>query len=131
MDTGPLSSRELEVARLVASGVTNREIAATLTMAPRTASSHLEYILTKLGFSRRAEIAARAARRPCPALVAAEMPLSVSNPLRRDSFWHLDARCERVRVTGVEVCGFGASVPLESHGPLDTGVRVRDPCHRG
>lgn len=68
---------------------------------------------------------------PCPALAAAEMPLSVSNPLRRDSFWHLDVRCERVRVTGVEVCGFGASVPLESHGPLDTRVRVREPCHRG
>ena len=67
MDAGPLSSRELEGARLVASGATNREIAATLTIAPKMASSHIEHILTKLGFSRRAEIAARAAHLPCPA----------------------------------------------------------------
>ena len=60
-EASPLSSRELEVARLVASGATNREIAATLTIAPKTASSHIEHILAKLGFSRRAEIAAWAA----------------------------------------------------------------------
>jgi DNA-binding CsgD family transcriptional regulator/tetratricopeptide (TPR) repeat protein len=62
-DTGPLSPREAEVARLIASGATNREIAATLRIAPKTVSAHVEHILTKLGAGRRAEIAAWAAGR--------------------------------------------------------------------
>jgi DNA-binding NarL/FixJ family response regulator len=54
----PLTSRELEVARLVAAGNTNREIAAELFLSPRTVSAHVEHILTKLGAARRTEIAA-------------------------------------------------------------------------
>jgi DNA-binding CsgD family transcriptional regulator len=54
----PLTSREFEVARLIAEGMTNAEIAAELTIAPKTASSHVEHILAKLGVTRRAEIAA-------------------------------------------------------------------------
>jgi DNA-binding CsgD family transcriptional regulator len=46
------------VARLVAAGCTNREIAAQLTVAPKTVSAHVTHILTKLGAGRRAEIAA-------------------------------------------------------------------------
>jgi DNA-binding CsgD family transcriptional regulator len=57
-DASPLSARELEVARLVADGATNREIAERLVIAPKTASAHIEHILAKLGVSRRAEIAA-------------------------------------------------------------------------
>jgi len=53
----PLTSREFEVARLIGEGMTNAEIAATLAIAPKTASSHVEHILAKLGASRRAEIA--------------------------------------------------------------------------
>jgi len=53
-----LSSREMEVARLVAAGMTNREIAATLTIAVKTAAAHVEHIRTKLGFSRRSQVAA-------------------------------------------------------------------------
>ncbi|TDO41316.1 regulatory LuxR family protein [Paractinoplanes brasiliensis] len=53
-----LSARELEVARLVARGLTNREIAAALTIAPKTAAAHVEHIRTKLGFSRRTQVAA-------------------------------------------------------------------------
>ncbi|XVU23530.1 ATP-binding protein [Actinoplanes sp. CA-054009] len=52
-----LSAREMEVARLVAQGRTNREIAAALTIAPKTAAAHVEHIRTKLGVSRRAQIA--------------------------------------------------------------------------
>ena len=54
---GPLSRRESEVAALVASGLTNRGIAARLVISPKTVSTHIEHILTKLGASRRAEIA--------------------------------------------------------------------------
>jgi DNA-binding CsgD family transcriptional regulator len=58
----PLTSREFEVARQVAVGSTNAEIAAALDIAPKTASAHIEHILAKLGMSRRAEIAAWASR---------------------------------------------------------------------
>ena len=54
----PLTAREFEVARLVAAGMTNGEIATELTIAPKTASAHIEHILAKLGLNRRAEIAA-------------------------------------------------------------------------
>lgn len=59
---GPLTAREFEVARLVAGGATNREIAERLVIAPKTASAHVEHILAKLGVNRRAEIAAWVAR---------------------------------------------------------------------
>ena len=53
----PLTAREFAVARLVSEGRTNAEIADSLGIAPKTASSHIEHILAKLGASRRAEIA--------------------------------------------------------------------------
>ena len=60
----PLTAREFEVARLVAAGRTNVEIATELGVARKTASAHLEHILAKLGVARRAEIAAWVAGRP-------------------------------------------------------------------
>ena len=54
----PLSEREYEVARLVAAGLTNRQIAQRLVVSPKTISAHVTHILTKLGAGRRAEIAA-------------------------------------------------------------------------
>lgn len=60
--SGPLTAREFEVARLVADGATNREIAEQLFISPKTVSAHVEHILAKLGMSRRAEIAAWVAR---------------------------------------------------------------------
>jgi DNA-binding CsgD family transcriptional regulator/tetratricopeptide (TPR) repeat protein len=53
----PLTARELEVARLVATGATNREIATALYISPKTVAAHIEHILTKLGVGRRTEIA--------------------------------------------------------------------------
>ncbi len=58
----PLTSREFEVARLIAEGNTNAEIAAALGIAPKTASAHVEHILAKLGAARRAEIASWASQ---------------------------------------------------------------------
>jgi len=54
----PLTEREFQVARLVAEGRTNPDIAAELGIATRTAASHVEHILGRLGASRRAEIGA-------------------------------------------------------------------------
>lgn len=55
---GGLSRREAEVARLVAAGMTNRAIAGKLFLSERTVESHLDHILTKLGFATRSQIAA-------------------------------------------------------------------------
>ncbi|MGP3983937.1 ATP-binding protein [Streptomyces sp. KR80] len=56
-----LTPREREIAGLVAQGLSNREIAAQLVIAQRTAEGHVEHILAKLGFHSRAQIAAWAA----------------------------------------------------------------------
>ncbi len=53
----PLTSREREVAELVAQGLTNREIAARLYLSARTAQNHVQHILTKLDLSNRSQIA--------------------------------------------------------------------------
>jgi pimeloyl-ACP methyl ester carboxylesterase/DNA-binding CsgD family transcriptional regulator len=56
---GPrLTSRELEVADLVAEGLTNQAIASRLSVAPRTAEAHVENIRRKLQVHSRAQIAA-------------------------------------------------------------------------
>ncbi len=56
---GPrLTGRELEVARLVAEGLTNHAIAVRLSVAPRTAEAHVENIRRKLQVRSRAQIAA-------------------------------------------------------------------------
>ena len=53
----PLTSREMEVAELVAEGLTNREIAERFVLSKRTVDGHLERIFTKLDFSSRAQLA--------------------------------------------------------------------------
>lgn len=55
---GGLTAREQETARLVAQGRSNREIADTLFIGERTVETHVSNILSKLGFTSRAQIAA-------------------------------------------------------------------------
>jgi predicted ATPase/DNA-binding NarL/FixJ family response regulator len=57
-DEPVLTHREDEIARLVAHGLSNREIASKLVIAQRTAEGHVEHILSKLAFTSRAQIAA-------------------------------------------------------------------------
>jgi non-specific serine/threonine protein kinase len=58
-----LSPREVEVADLVAEGLSNPAIARRLYVSRTTVASHVAHILVKLGFSSRAQIAAWAAQR--------------------------------------------------------------------
>ncbi len=51
-----LTRRELEVAELVARGMTNRQIARTLVISVRTAEGHVQRILDKIGASSRARV---------------------------------------------------------------------------
>ncbi len=53
-----LTPREREVVELVATGMSNKEIAAKLVISLRTAEGHVERALSKLGFKTRAQIAA-------------------------------------------------------------------------
>jgi len=54
----PLTTREREVADLVAAGLTNRLIAERLFISERTVDAHLQNILNKLGATNRAQVAA-------------------------------------------------------------------------
>jgi DNA-binding CsgD family transcriptional regulator len=60
--TGALTDREREVLRLLARGLSNREIGAELFITPKTASVHVSNILGKLGAASRTEAAAIAHR---------------------------------------------------------------------
>jgi predicted ATPase/DNA-binding CsgD family transcriptional regulator len=55
--TGPLGKREVEVAELIAEGLTNRQIGTRLFISERTVATHVRNILDKLGFDSRAQIA--------------------------------------------------------------------------
>src|SRR5207253_9845622 len=52
-----LSRREIEIAGVVAAGMTSRAIAEKLFLSERTVETHLTHIMTKLGFSSRAQVA--------------------------------------------------------------------------
>ncbi|MER7013076.1 LuxR C-terminal-related transcriptional regulator [Saccharopolyspora sp. NPDC000359] len=59
-----LTPREREVARLVAQGLSNRQIAEQLVISKRTSDSHIEHIMAKLGVTSRAQIAVWVAEQP-------------------------------------------------------------------
>jgi non-specific serine/threonine protein kinase len=59
--TSELSPRETEVVALLARGLSNSEIGQNLMISTRTAESHIQHIMNKLGLSSRAHIVAWAA----------------------------------------------------------------------
>lgn len=58
---GGLSRREVEIAKLVAEGLHNKEIGQRLFISERTVDNHVQHVLNKLGYNSRAQIAAWAA----------------------------------------------------------------------
>jgi DNA-binding CsgD family transcriptional regulator len=68
-----LTPQELQIARFVAEGLSNKEVAAQLFLSPRTIEHHLRHVFAKLGVKSRTQLA----RLPLgPALVAAISQLS-------------------------------------------------------
>jgi DNA-binding CsgD family transcriptional regulator len=61
---GPLTARELQVADLIADGLTNADIARNLGVSVRTVDAHVEHVRTKLGVRARAQIAVWARLEP-------------------------------------------------------------------
>jgi DNA-binding NarL/FixJ family response regulator len=74
-----LTSRELEVLRLVGAGKTNKEIATELVISERTARTHVSHILGKLGLSSRTQAALWAVREG----LAHQPPAGSTEPHRR------------------------------------------------
>ena len=56
-ETVPLTSREQQVAELVARGLKDAEVADRLGIALRTVHAHLRSVFTKLGVTRRQDLA--------------------------------------------------------------------------
>jgi len=67
-DLPGLTAQELRVARAVASGLSNREVAARLYLSPKTVEYHLSSVFAKLGVSSRHQLTARIHRRDVPAI---------------------------------------------------------------
>src|SRR5947207_6310596 len=78
--TAVLTARELEVAALVAEGLTNKEIASRLFLSERTAEGHVEHIRDKLGFRTRSQIATWHARAGNSVLTGTPPVLRASAP---------------------------------------------------
>ena len=65
-DPSRLTAQELAVARLVAAGMSNRQVASELFIGIKTVQFHLTHVYAKLGVSSRAELAATSATpNPC------------------------------------------------------------------
>src|SRR5713101_704754 len=107
--SGPvrLSRRELEVARLAAQGMTNRDIAARLFISERTVDGHLEHIREKLGMNTRAQVAAWVVRQESIPLAAATTVPAAPIPARRWAFAHPRAWMAAAMVLAVLAAGVG------------------------
>ena len=57
-EPSPLTARELQIAALIAEGLSNKAIATSLVVSPRTVDGHLERIFRKLDLTSRAQLAA-------------------------------------------------------------------------
>jgi len=117
-DKVQLSRRELEIARLVAEGLTNREVAARLFISERTVDGHLEHVREKLEVNTRAQIAAWVVRQDAP--VEAPAPTASPRPRSWTSGWAPSRR--QVWLVAVVLVALEAAIVLAVIAP--TGPTV-------
>lgn len=117
-----LTESELRVARLVAEGLTNRQVAARLHLSPHTVDSHLRHSFTKLGVSSRVELTRR--------ILAHEMRLAGPDGSRED----VTPRRGPARLPGTRIVarhtGGGNRGSRAAH-ERPGAHRWRGPCGRG
>jgi DNA-binding CsgD family transcriptional regulator/sugar lactone lactonase YvrE len=121
-----LSRREMEIARLVSEGLTNRDIAARLFISERTVDGHLEHVREKLAVNSRAQIATWVTRQGTSGAADLSVPARGAPPLRRVRFsaaqWWLAAAV----VVVVAVSGLLIWV-LQPTGPTITTIAGAPP----
>jgi DNA-binding CsgD family transcriptional regulator/sugar lactone lactonase YvrE len=103
-----LSPREVEVAGMVAQGLTNREIAKKLFISERTVDGHLEHVREKLGVNTRTQIATWVVRDGARATAAAQatapsQPVPARRLMVRPGRWFAAALVLAVLAAGVGV----------------------------
>ena len=123
---GELSRREREVAALVARGLSNRAIAAELSIAEKTAANHIEHIMTKLDLRSRAQIAVWAVRRG----LAADGPAGRDASRERRARRHGPIHATRPAPGRVALCR-SPELPGRSRVEAPHGVEGSTPPLRG
>ncbi len=99
---GGLTSREIEILRLLARGLSNKQIASRLTISAKTASSHVEHIcISKIGVSNRAMASLYAAKHGL-ITVGAEDHRQPNNQGSSKFFMHSTLRLVRPRLCRIE-----------------------------
>jgi DNA-binding CsgD family transcriptional regulator/sugar lactone lactonase YvrE len=131
-----LTRRELEVADLVAQGLTNREIAQRLFISERTADGHLEHIRDKLGVGTRAQITAWLVRQETAAHEPASVELTTEPASRRKRLaghrlWVATAATIIVAVSGGFVAWAAVGLFARPSGPTISTVAGTDAVAHG
>jgi DNA-binding CsgD family transcriptional regulator/sugar lactone lactonase YvrE len=128
-----LSRRELEIARLVAEGLTNREIAKRLFLSERTVDGHLEHVREKLGVNTRAQIATWVVRNGDATPIAAEPAQPAQTAARPALRWRaLPRRWLWVAAAALVVAEVAIVLPgVEPQGPKIFTVAGTSPLKPG
>lgn len=122
---GALSRREMEVAGLVAEGLTNRAIAERMFIAERTVDGHLEHIREKLGVNSRTQVATWFVAQSQPAVSAPAAPPVPRRSVRPN--WLLPTAAVAVVALVAGAVLYERLTPAAHPGPTVTVFTSKDP----